>query len=192
MSIQSNELIKYFEDFVCPICRDRIVPGGFTTWFRVEPKSAQSLHADGAGKKALYEQKIKAEIAKNNYQMVGSADGTKHPLNVFDPNNVYGKGTRYMDVCIGLFFGLSPTCKDKDVDNMAKLFLDALKGPNGLLSDDKVITHLEVIKRELISEPPSSPDNYLVGVRVSMVSSSIGRKVPFTWNASMPVIEQVV
>jgi hypothetical protein len=187
MAVSPAQLIQHFEDYVCPICRERIVPGGFTTWFRVKPKSAQALESAGAGVKADYISKIKNEILKNGWQMAWDTSGKKHPLNEFDPNNVYGNGPKTRDVCVGLFFGLSASCRDKDVDNMAKLFLDVIKGADGLISDDKAVTHLEIIKRELVSDPPTQ-GNYLVGVRISMVSSNIGRKVPFTWSASVPPI----
>lgn len=188
MAVSPVDLIKYFEDYICPVCKGRTTPGGFTTWFRVQPASAQALHGLGAGEKANYEQKIKNEIAKHSHQMKWDLSGATYPLNVFDPNNVYGKGPKNRDVCVGLFFGLSQSCTDKDVDNMAKLFLDAIKGNDGLLSDDKAVTHLEIIKRELIPELPTD-NNYLVGVRISLISSSVQRSIPFTWSPTvLPII----
>lgn len=187
MAVNPSQLIQHFEDYVCQLCKERIVPGGFTTWFRVRPASAQALESAGTGVKADYIEKIKKEILNNGWQMAWDTSGITHPLNEFDPNNVYGKGPKTRDVCVGLFFGLSPSCRDKDVDNMAKLFLDAIKGSDGLLSDDKAVTHLEIIKRELVPDPPTQ-DNYLVGVRISIVSSSIGRRIPFTWSAAVPPI----
>lgn len=187
MSIQPSELIKNFEEYVCPICNGGIAIGGFTTWFRVRPESAQALNKI-AGDKSLYENKIREEVAKRGYQFTWSSNGLTHPLNVSDPYSVHGRGMKIRDVCVGLFFGLSPSCKDKDVDNMTKAFLDAIKGPEGLISDDSAVTHLEVIKRELEHDLSSSQDNYLVGVRISLVSSKVGRSFPFSWNPAVPVI----
>ena len=187
MNIPADKLLPYFENYVCPICRTAPKIGGYTTWFRVQPASAQVLHASGAGKKSAYEKKIKDAI-RNSRHRIASDTEVNGPLNVFDPNNVYGKGTKELDVCIGLFFGLSPSCADKDVDNMTKVFLDAIKGPGGLISDDKAVTHLEVIKRQMVATEISVADNYLVGVRISTVSRVVQRAVSFEWNSSVVVL----
>lgn len=188
MPINPNDLIEYFQNQVCPICAVNRSLGGFTTWFRVLPASAQSLHNQGPGIKAAYERKIQDAIHAQHYQVTGCVGGKRYPLNILDPENIYDNGSEILDTCVSLFFGLSPKCTDKDVDNMAKLFLDSIKGPGGLISDDKSITHLEVIKRRLISDPASMVDNYLVGVRIAILGSATNRAIPFTWSSSVCVI----
>ncbi|HEX7641963.1 MAG TPA: hypothetical protein VF450_06900 [Noviherbaspirillum sp.] len=187
-----TDVFKRFEEYCCPVCEPGGIARGFITWFRIRPESAQALHNLGAGEKAKYEQAIRAEIAKHGFQMVWDASEKRYPLNTFDPGNVYGKRKPdeppvYRDVCVGLFFGLTPDCTDKDVDNMTKLFLDALKGPDGLFHDDKAVVHLDVLKRVLM---PSADikDNYLVGVRISLVRSTVKRIVDFTWHGAVPPI----
>lgn len=182
-----------FQNYCCPVCEPDGIAKGFTTWFRVRPESAQGLHNVGPGVKRRYEEAIRLEIAKKSNQMTWSASGKKYPLNTFDPHNVYGRRKPgeppvQRDVCIGLLFGLTPTCADKDVDNMTKLFLDALKGPEGLIHDDDAIVHLDVIKRVLL---PSSAieNNYVVGVRISLVSLQVKREVSFTWQEDVPLID---
>lgn len=185
-------IFKRFDDYCCPICEPDGIALGFTTWFRIRPESAQSLHNLGAGEKASYEQAVQNEIIKNNYQMLWDTSGKRYPLNTFDPGNVYGKrkpGEKPVqrDVCVGLFFGLTATCKDKDVDNMTKLFLDSLKGPDGLINDDKAVVHLDVLKRQLVPTEITN-DNYLVGVRISLVRSAVKRTVKFSWANTVPPI----
>lgn len=186
------DIFKRFEDYSCPLCEPEGLANGFTTWFRVRPESAQALHNLGAGQKAKYEAAIRKEIADHGFQMSWDAAGKKYPLNTFDPKNVYGKRKDgeppvQRDVCIRLFFGLSVGCTDKDVDNMTKLFLDALKGDDGLIHDDKAVVHLEVLKRVLVPNMVTN-DNYLVGVRISLARSTVGRNVDFTWQPAVPPI----
>ena len=186
------DIFEKFKDYCCPVCEpDR--PGmSFSTWFRVRPESAQALHNMGAGEKGKYEKAIRDEIARHSHQMTWDASGNRYPLNTFDPKNVYGKRKpdeppKQRDVCVGLLFGLTPNCSDKDVDNMAKLFLDALKGADGLFHDDKAVVHLEVLKRVLV--PNSVTDNnYLVGVRICLVRSTVKREVTFTWQGAVAPI----
>ena len=165
------DIFKRFENYCCPVCEPGGVAKGFTTWFRVRPESAQALQRL-TGEKAKYEVAIRAEIAKSGFQMTSDASGKKYPLNTSDPGNVYGKRKPgelpvQRDVCVGLLFGLTPNCKDKDVDNMTKLFLDALQGEDGLIHNDKAVVHLDVLKRVLV--PSTITDNnYLVGVRISV------------------------
>ncbi len=186
------DIFKRLEDYCCPVCEPGGIARGFTTWFRVRPASAQALHKLGAGEKAGYEQAIRMEIDKHGFRMTWDTSGKKYPLNTFDPGNVYGKRKPgqppvQRDVCVSLLFGLTPDCKDKDVDNMTKLFLDALKGPDGLIHDDKDIVHLDVMKRVLM--PCSvTKDNYLVGVRISLVRTAVKRSANFTWAGAVPPI----
>ena len=182
-------LMEEFQEYACPHCSLPPYTQGFTAWFRVNPESAQDLHTEGKDVKNAYEQKIKDEFAKRNFQQVATVGGARYPLNLSDPANVYGKGVKSLDVCVGLFFGLSKKCTDKDVDNMTKLFLDALKGEDGLIDDDRAVTHLEVFKRILVHQAGSEADeNYLVGVRVLPVSRTLSRSIPFTWSLSTAVI----
>ena len=186
------DIFTWFQNFRCPICQPTGAMGGFTTWFRVRPASAQSLHNLGAGEKAKYEQAIRAEMTKHGLQMTWVNSGTKYPLNTFDPTNVYGRRRpgeppRQRDVCVGLFFGLTPDCSDKDIDNMSKLFIDALKGPEGLLHDDKAVVHLDVLKR-ILTPLTLTADNYLVGVRITLVKSTVRREADFTWTGGTPPI----
>ena len=61
-------------------------------------------------------------------------------------NSPYGKNTNLINtdkLCVKLVFVLN-NVRDKDVDNMAKITLDALKELIGI--DDKNIDHLELIK----------------------------------------------
>lgn len=186
------DIFAHLNDYCCPVCQPSGIPTGFSTWFRVRPESAQALHNLGAGEKARYENAIRAEIAKHNYQMTWGKVGHGYPLNTFDPHNVYGKRGKndppvQRDVCVALLFGLTPGCPDKDVDNMAKLFLDALKGKDGLVHDDKAVVHLEVLKRVLVPSTVTG-DNYLVGVRISLVSTKVKREANFTWSGAVPPV----
>ncbi len=185
------DIFNWFEEFRCPVCQPEGGVGGFTTWFRVRPESAQALHKR-TGEKAKYEKAIRAEIAKNGFQMTWDHSGKAYPLNTFDPANVYGKRKpgeppRQRDVCVGLLFGLTPNCLDKDLDNMSKLFLDALKGDDSLLHDDKAVVHLDVLKR-VLTPSVSVEDNYLVGVRIALVQSAVKRTVNFSWKGGTPPI----
>lgn len=124
--------------------------------------------------------------------MTWDLSGKKYPLNTFDPKNVYGKRKPdeppvQLDVCVGLLFGLSQECLDKDVDNMTKLFLDALKGADGLVHDDSAVVHLNVTKRLLIPAAPTT-NNYLVGVRVTVLRSTMKREINFTWHSNVEPI----
>jgi len=186
------DIFKRFEEYCCPVCEPDGVARGFSTWFRVRPESAQALHNLGAGEKAKYEQAIRAEIATHGFQMTWDASGKRYPLNTFDPGNVYGKRKPgelpvQRDVCVSLFFGLTPNCADKDVDNMTKLFLDALKGSDGLIHDDKAVVHLDVLKRVLVPCTVTE-NNYLVGVRISLVRATVKRDVNFTWKGAVSPI----
>jgi Holliday junction resolvase RusA-like endonuclease len=187
MAMTPNELVNYFQDYRCPICKPGTRVGAFTTWFRVKPESAQSLHNQGAGVKANYEQKIRKEIEERGYRPKSTHSGFEYPLNVSNPVGIYGQKNDERDACVGLFFGLSESCTDKDADNMAKLFLDAIKGKDGFLSDDKVISHLEVIKRNLIADP-QQPHNYLVGVRIGLVGPSVTRDIAYSLFPNLPVL----
>lgn len=179
-------LIDEFQDHICPICSPATFRRGFTAWFRVKPESAQAL-AQTSGNTCGFRQRIRDEIKKNNYQAIGSWKGDKYPINISDPLNVYGKGSIARNVCVSLFFGLSEGCTDKDVDNMAKAFLDAIKGKEGLISDDDKVTHLEILKRRLIPKQPSN-GNYLVGVRISLVKSTVDHDIQFEWASWVPIL----
>lgn len=179
-------LIEDFQDHICPICNPGRFGPGFTAWFRVKPQSAQAL-AQNAGAKCKFRQEIKREICENNYQQIGSWKGRRYPINISDPINAYGRGSLAKNVCVSLLFGLSTSCSDKDVDNMAKAFLDAIKGDDGLISDDSEVTHLEIIKRWIIPGAPTN-DNYLIGVRISQVTSSVDHSIAFEWASWVPTI----
>lgn len=179
-------LIDEFQEHICPICSPAAFRPGFTTWFRVKPESAQVL-AQTSGATCGFRQRIRDEIKKKNYQEIGTWKGDRYPINITDPLNVYGKGSVARNVCVSLFFGLSERCTDKDVDNMAKAFLDAIKGNEGLISDDAKVTHLEILKRRLIPKQPSD-DNYLVGVRISLVKSTVDHNTQFEWAPCVPII----
>jgi hypothetical protein len=186
------DTFKDFEDHRCLVCQPKGIVDPFSAWFRVRPESAQALHNLGAGEKAKYENAIRVEIAKRGLQMTWGISGKRVPLNTFDPDNVYGKRKngdppRQRDVCVGLIFGLTGSCTDKDVDNMTKLFLDALKGDDGLIHDDSAVVHLNVLKRVLVPSTTTG-DNYLVGVRIGLVEGSVKRAINFTWQNSVSPI----
>lgn len=124
-------LLESFGEGQCMICEAPPRFGGATHWYRVQPESAQALRSKsdvgGLSAKLHFRQKIQNEIQVKKHGAIASISGKRHPLNLRDPLGV-SRPAKELDVCIGLFFGLSPQCRDKDVDNMAKAFLDAIKG----------------------------------------------------------------
>ncbi len=142
--MSSQMLIEKFQNHACPICAPKNRRGGATFFFPIDPKSAQSLSSK-KGATAQFRNNIKTLIDENHYRQIASSSGPRYPLNIVDPLEIsIKKSTK--KVCIGLLFCLKMKKINADVDNMAKAFLDAIKGIDGLISDDIEIVHLDAIK----------------------------------------------
>lgn len=155
----SQQFIDEFQNNGCAVCN---VKRPFTAWLRIKPASFQSLAKEKMTKS--FRVAVAAFISDCGMQMAVS-HSSRTPLNVIDGSN--------RNVCIGLFLGLSAVEKDKDVDNVSKAFLDALKGNLGLISDDACITHLDIRKVVMQTSIPSS-SNHVVGIRLGVLPAASG------------------
>lgn len=152
-----------FQESICPVCKKRGIP----VWFRVKPESAQAM----SGEKArTFRDDIRSTILER-YNRISDERGISSPWNVTE-------GGDQLRVCVHLLFGLAKVDKDKDVDNMAKAFLDAIKDddsePYGLISDDSFVQHLSIEKYTLLIPPGGQAQdlNYIVGVKIATLRSN--------------------
>lgn len=181
------KIIDYFQDYKCPTCQTRRPIGGFTTWLRIKPESAQQLYKVSGATAKFRKTVIEAILAKWPQTNPNTDAGLAFPLNATRKSKLTGQKTVIKKICVGLFFGLSEKCKNKDVDNMTKAILDSLKGKSGLFNDDSEIVHLEVFKRVLVPSK-SVADNYCVGIRIMMYQEHDDAKIDFSWDNSVPVL----
>lgn len=147
-----------FQESICPVCKKRGVP----VWFRVRPESAQAMSGE---KTRTFRDHIRSKILER-YNRISGVSGTSRPWNVTEHGD-------QLHVCVHLLFGLAKGDHDKDVDNMAKAFLDAIKDDDsesyGLISDDSFVQHLSIEKYELLIPPAGQAQdlNYIVGVKIA-------------------------
>lgn len=112
-----NEEVKkdYLKQFHCKSCDiDNLILFSI----RISPMSRQ----------------IKSELKNKFQEKIKSAPYVANKPNEFSETD---------RICLKLIFVINES-RDKDVDNMAKITLDGLKGT--LIPDDKQIDHLEIIK----------------------------------------------
>ncbi len=152
-----------FEESICPVCKKRGVP----VWFRVRPESAQAMSGEET---RTFRDDIRSKILER-YNRVSDERGISRPLNVTEDGD-------QLRICVRLLFGLAKVDNDKDVDNMAKAFLDAIKDDNsesyGLISDDSFVQHLSIEKYTLLIPPAGQAQdlNYIVGVKIATLRSN--------------------
>lgn len=156
-----------FDKRPCPVC-GRV---GRTTYFRLRPESAQAMGAGRLGSDVIttydFRAAVKADVRKRNLRWHGK-NGETYPWN-WDLD-----GNKPMPACVHLLFGMGRPDHDKDVDNMAKAFLDAIK--HVLIDDDSGVQHMLVEKYRLhVPEGGvNAKENVLVGVRVAPILEDIG------------------
>lgn len=121
LSTNISQKVNTLSQYDCPICSTNEGPC-ISFPIRISPQSKQSM---ACNKRAAFELGIKGYLNSINF----------FDLNKFDINE---------KICIHLVFVLGLKSKDKDVDNMAKALLDAIKGI--LFGDDANVDHLSVLK----------------------------------------------
>ena len=152
-----------FQESICPVCKKRGVP----VWFRVRPESAQAMSGE---KKKTFRDNIRSKILER-YTRISDERGISRAWNVTNDGD-------QLRVCVHLLFGLAKVDNDKDVDNMAKAFLDAIKDDDsesyGLISDDSFVQHLSIQKYTLLLPPAGQAQdlNYIVGVKIATLRSN--------------------
>lgn len=114
--------ISSLSQFHCPICSRRNNSVARVITFRITAISKQSVASEPAKRKA-FEKAIKFE------------------LNSLQSSHTFQRGDK---LCVHIVFVLGKQNRDKDLDNMAKALLDALKGM--LFGDDMDIDHLSLMK----------------------------------------------
>lgn len=157
-----------FEKRACPVCGCI----GRTTYFRLRPESAQAMAQvrDGGDRVTTYDfrKSVKRAVLERRLRWNGQ-NGETYPWN-WNPDE-----RKAYPACVHLLFGLSDseTDKDKDVDNMTKAFLDAIK--HVLIDDDAGVQHLLVEKYRLHipAGGTNAAENVLVGVRIAPIRTGI-------------------
>jgi Holliday junction resolvase RusA-like endonuclease len=112
--------ISSLSQFHCPICTITNNNGISIITLKI---SAMSKQASAPKKRKAFERAI------------------KHRLGTLQQTDAFQRGEK---LCLHIVFVLGKKNKDKDIDNMAKALLDALKGV--LFSDDIDIDHLNLMK----------------------------------------------
>jgi hypothetical protein len=105
----------------CPLCKGDNFPVTITP-IRVSPESYQYLKKRRGDYVGAFKKAIKASLDTFNSHQFGSEQR----------------------LCVHIVFVLSKNAVDKEVDNMTKITLDALK--NNKFGDDKMIDHLSTLK----------------------------------------------
>lgn len=120
--------ISSLSQFHCPICSRRNDSIIRVITIRISAISKQSVASEPKKRKA-FEKAI------------------KHRLGTLKTNHTFQRGEK---LCIHIVFILGKQNRDKDLDNMAKALLDALKGV--LFGDDMDIDHLSLMKIKTIED----------------------------------------
>jgi len=158
----------------CPVCGTSHRYG--TYFFQVEPESAQSLARKGSLATQAYRTAIRNIIANNHYRTAWTHDDTeRHAVNKSDALGLNGP-PRIRKVCMKIIFVLrdDTNIRDKDLDNMEKAFLDAIKEePHGLITDDVEIVHLDSVKVTRNSAPISFTEKHASGYQLSQYTGMI-------------------
>jgi Holliday junction resolvase RusA-like endonuclease len=149
LSTDIADKVGMLSQYHCPICRDSGFPFVIIP-IRISPESKQAM--SGVKKKrAAFELAIREYIHKSNDK--------------FSINDRF---------CLHVVFVLGCNSRDKDLDNMAKALLDALKG--SLFEDDSNIDHLSLLKIRHNYED----DNIYVNIRRSNINSTDDLLAPYT------------
>lgn len=120
--------ISSLSQFHCPICSRRNNSIARVITIRISAISKQSVASEPKKRKA-FEKAI------------------KYRLDTLQTQHTFQRGDK---LCIHIVFILGKQNRDKDLDNMAKALLDALKGV--LFGDDMDIDHLSLMKIKTIED----------------------------------------
>ncbi len=137
----STKIIS-LSQFHCPICSRRNNSIVRTITIRISAISKQAVASKPETRKA-FEKAI------------------EYRLNLLQPNHIFQRGDK---LCIHIVFILSKHNRDKDLDNMSKALLDALKGV--LFGDDIDIDHLSLMK----IKTPEDDDFVTINIRGSTLN----------------------
>jgi len=147
LSTDIADKVNMLSQYHCPICHD----SGFPILIipiRISPQSKQAM---AAKKRAAFELAVSEYIHRS-----------KDKFSIKD---------RF---CLHIVFVLGCSSRDKDLDNMAKALLDALKG--SLFGDDLNIDHLSLLKIRHDYED----DYIMVNIRRSNINSTDDLLAPYT------------
>jgi Holliday junction resolvase RusA-like endonuclease len=117
-----SDKISSLSQFHCPICSRRT-----NSIFRII-----NIRISAVSKQA---------VASNSIKRKAFEKAIKYRLNSLQNQHVFHRGEK---LCVHIVFVLGKQNRDKDLDNMAKALLDALKGV--LFGDDMDIDHLSLMK----------------------------------------------
>lgn len=145
-------LVQSFYEHTCSWCASSARYPASCYAFPVSPSSMHGLRS--RGETSRFRDDVRMHIEACRYQAPLS-HSSRVPLNILTgtvrpspKTGVKAPAPRIRKVCVGILFVRPLGSPDQDVDNNAKAFLDAVKGPDGLIADDMEIVHLECFKVE--------------------------------------------
>ena len=149
LSTDIADKVNILSQYHCPICRDSgfpilIIP------IRISPQSKQAMAAVPKKRAAF-------ELAVSEY--------------IHRSKDKFAINDRF---CLHIVFVLGCNSRDKDLDNMSKALLDALKG--SLFGDDLNIDHLSLLKIRHGYED----DYIMVNIRRSNINSTDDLLAPYS------------